>query len=287
MSLLDPQLVAFARVAECKTVHGAAKTLHLTQTAVTQRIRQLEQKLKTTLFIRTRSGMRVTAEGEQLYRYCQRVNELAGETLAGIQGTQATIQSRVTIAGPSSIMRSRVMPRCDHIMKNFPNLYFTFILNDENDISQYLKSGEADIVIMQPKFVEKEMCSKVLEEEHYILLSSPRWKGRKLRQIILEEKIIDFNPTDHMTYAYLEKFDLLKYVKNNRHYINDTESIAQMFANGSGYGVLAKEFAQKYLESKQLIILNQGKSYSYQLMLAWYKRPESPSYFTQIIKTVS
>ena len=286
MSLLNPQLVAFAKVAECKTVHGAAKILHLTQTAVTQRVRLLEQKLKTTLFIRTRSGMRLTLEGEQLYRYCQRVNELTGETLASIQGTLTTIQSKITIVGPTSIMRSRIVPRCAQIMRDYPHLYFTYILNDEKDISQHLKSGEADLVIMRPELVEQEMESKILEEEHYILLCSPKWRGRKLRNIISEEKIIDFNPTDHMTYSYLEKFDLFKYVKNNRHYINNTESIAQMFIDGLGYGVLTKEFARHYLASKQLIILNQGKSYSYPLVVAWYKRPESPAYFTQIIKVL-
>lgn len=56
------------------------------QTAVTQRIRALEQILKITLFIRSRKGMGLTPEGQALYRYCLGVNELSGETLAGIKG---------------------------------------------------------------------------------------------------------------------------------------------------------------------------------------------------------
>ena len=56
MSLLSPQLQAFLAVANCKTVHGAAANIHLTQTAVTQRIRSLERLLKTTLFLSTQSS---------------------------------------------------------------------------------------------------------------------------------------------------------------------------------------------------------------------------------------
>ena len=68
MSLLSPQLQAFLKVAEQKTVHGAADKLFLTQTAVTQRIRTLETSLGTTLFIRTRRGMALTSEGGALLR---------------------------------------------------------------------------------------------------------------------------------------------------------------------------------------------------------------------------
>jgi predicted transcriptional regulator len=63
MILLDPQLHAFEAIVKTGTVHAAAKLLHLTQTAVTQRLRMLEQRMKTTLFIRSRRGMQLTTEG--------------------------------------------------------------------------------------------------------------------------------------------------------------------------------------------------------------------------------
>ena len=60
MSLLSPPLEAFVAIVRSKTVISAAKDLGLTQTGVTQRIRVLETQLRTTLFIRSRSGMRLT-----------------------------------------------------------------------------------------------------------------------------------------------------------------------------------------------------------------------------------
>ena len=63
MSLLSQNLQAFAAIVKQGTVMGAAKELRLTQTGVTQRIRSLEQQLATTLFIRSRKGMKLTSEG--------------------------------------------------------------------------------------------------------------------------------------------------------------------------------------------------------------------------------
>ncbi|PJB09950.1 MAG: LysR family transcriptional regulator, partial [Gammaproteobacteria bacterium CG_4_9_14_3_um_filter_38_9] len=85
MSLLSPNLIAFMAIVKHKTVHGAADAIHLTQTAVTQRIRSLEKQLKTTLFVRTRRGMVLTQEGEALWRYCMAAKSLEGEALARIQ----------------------------------------------------------------------------------------------------------------------------------------------------------------------------------------------------------
>src|SRR5947207_7036435 len=122
MSLLSPQLEAFVAIAKHKTVHGAANAVHVTQTAVTQRIRALESKLGTTLFIRTRRGMMLTPEGEALLRYCHATRELEGEALATIQGAAQDTAIRFCITGPTSIMRSRIVRQCFPILKQFPNL---------------------------------------------------------------------------------------------------------------------------------------------------------------------
>ena len=64
--LLSAHLEAFMAVAKHNTVHAGARAIHISQTAMTQRIHALEQKLKTTLFIRSRHGMQLTSEGEKL-----------------------------------------------------------------------------------------------------------------------------------------------------------------------------------------------------------------------------
>lgn len=287
MILLDPQLVAFEAIIREGTVHAAAESLFLTQTAVTQRLRQLEQKLKTTLFIRSRRGMQLTEEGKQLHRYCQRVTEMGCAVVTNIQGAGTLSNLRVKIAGPTSVMRSRIIPQSRGVMKEFPKLYMSFLIDDCIDISHQLRSGAFDLAVLSPEQVTQEMTSKPLQPEHYLLVCSKQWKHRNLIDIITNEKIIDFGQDDQMTFSYLKKYDLLKYVQTERHFVNNTESIAQLFINEFGYGVLSKEFAAPYIESGELFVINENKSYLNPISLAWYPRSEQPNYFSAIVHAIN
>lgn len=287
MSLLSPQLEAFLAVVKHKTVHGAAASVYLTQTAVTQRIRALEAKLGTTLFIRTRRGMMLTQEGEALLRYCHGVQEIEGQALAQIQGTGTDSEIRVCITGPTSIMRARVIPQCFAVMKQFPNLLIHFAINDMEDRVQSLRAGESQLAIIRQEDVTAEMESKTLKPERYVLVCTRAWQQRKLSDIIRNERIIDYDPNDQVTFNYLKHFKLFSHARHDRHFVNRTDALATMLAAGLGYGVLGIEFSKPYIENRELIVLNSGKIYQNTLALAWYTRPESPSYFSALIKAIT
>ncbi|MDR3477860.1 MAG: LysR family transcriptional regulator [Gammaproteobacteria bacterium] len=286
MSLQSHSLQAFMAVAETKTVHAAAGLLHLTQTAVTQRIRTLETRLKTTLFIRTRRGMMLTPEGEALLRYCFAAKELEGEALAKIQGAGLETAITMRITGATSIMTSRIIPQCLPVMKKFPHLLMHFDVNDLESRILTLKSGECQFAVIREEDIVPEMAFKALRPEKYVLVCTSAWKHRKLTDILTHERFIDYDPEDQMTFHYLKHFGLFELAKHERYFVNRTDSLAKMLVDGIGYGVLTKEFSQKYLESKQLTILNKQQSYENKVVLAWYPRHEPPHYFREIIDAI-
>lgn len=286
MSLLSPPLQAFMAIAKHKTVHAAAEDLYLTQTAVTQRIRALERQLKTTLFIRTRRGMQLTQEGEALLRYCQASKELEGEALAIIQGAGKEAEIEITLSSPTSIMHSRIIPRCLPILKTYPNLLMHFNVDDLEHHSLILRAGQADLAIIQQEELAPEMQFKKLAPEQYVLVGCSAWKGRKLEDIIRHERIIDFSTHDKTTFDYLNRYDLFSIARKSRHFVNRTDNLALLAAAGIGYTTLAKEFAMPYVDSGQLIILNRGQTHNIFPVLAWFDRPEPPPYFSAIIQAI-
>lgn len=287
MSLLGPQLEAFIAVAKHKSVHRAADEIFLTQTAVTQRIRALERMLRSTLFIRTRRGMLLTPEGEALLRYCHAAKDLEGEALAKIQGAGAETEIKVTITAPNSITQARIIPNCMPIIRKFPNLLIHFDVNDTEKRHQTLRSGQCDFAIIHEEQLAAEMEFKRLEPEQYLLVCSYKWRERKLRDIIQNERIIDFDPEDQCTFSYLKQHNLFDIAQHSRHFVNRTENLALLVAEGIGYTTLAKEFAQPYIKNKKLFILNKGKTYDMAPFLAWYDRPEPPKYFSAIVKAIT
>ncbi len=286
MSLLSPQLNAFMAIVSAQTVHGAAEKLYLTQTAVTQRLRNLEKQLKTTLFIRSRRGMLLTQEGEALWRYCQNVKLLEGEALAAIQKTGSSTQVAIILCGPTSIMNSRIIPSLPALVKKFPHLNLHCKLIDSEIRHELLRQGTCDVAILREQNLSKELKSKKLSCEEYILVCSSQWRERSLTEIITHEHAIDFNSEDEMTLNYLKHYHLFDAASKHRHLANNTASLALMASEGLGYTVLTKEFAAPYIKSKKLIALNQNRAYKIHHYLAWYDRPVLPAYFSAVLDAI-
>jgi DNA-binding transcriptional LysR family regulator len=286
MSLLSPQIEAFMAVVDKQTVHEAAKVLFLTQTAVTQRIKGLEKKLGATLFIRSRKGMRLTPEGEALFQYARAAKSLEGEAISNIKTPGVKAEVKAIISAPSSLMHTRIVPKAIGVMKAFPNLLLEFDIENADIRQHKLKGGQVDFAIVQPEHVEAQMSSKRIKPEKYILVAPAAWQTRKIKDILENERIIDFCESDELTLRYLEYFKLSKYKRPQRYFINDIKLLAKLIVNEVGYSVLTEELAASYLDDKSLCLLNHGKIYEHQQMLIWYRREYAPGYFTALLNII-
>ncbi len=286
MSLLSPTLEAFWAVVRKGTVQDASKILGLTQTGVTQRIRSLEKQLATTLFKRSRKGMQLTAEGEALLHFVKSSSEIEGMALSKIQRAAKDSIIEVSICGPSSILRSRVIPILNSTLKEFPRLRFKYDLSDLDSTADKLKTGITDFAILQHHHVTREMDSKHLMAERYCLYGPASWKRRLFSEILTSETIIDFNSQDQMTFNLLEKYKLKAKARQERHYVNNTDALASMISAGIGYSALAEQFAEPLVKKNQLVKLSAKYFYDFKWALAWYPRHEMPSYFRSIVDSL-
>lgn len=284
MSLLSPPLEAFWAVVQKGTVQEASHILGITQTGVTQRIRSLEKQLHTTLFIRSRKGMKLTTEGESLLQYVRMSLENEGMALSKIQKAAFEHTIEIGISGPSSILRSRVIPNLLSQKDKIPKVRFRFDLSDTHQNQEKLKTGRCDIAVLEHHEVTKEMDSRILKPERYKLYVPKAWKRRKLSDIIEGEAIIDFDPSDRMTFNYLEKYRIKAKAQSDRHFANNTDALMSMIEQGLGYSVLSEEFAKK---NGEIFDISPDQFYDYKIALAWYYRPEMPDYFKTIVKAIS
>ena len=287
MKLFDPKLKAFVAVARHKTVHQAAEVLFLTQTAITQRIKLLEEKLGVSLFVRSRRGMELTEEGHILLRYCQSMQSLEADVLSEIKGTGRDTEATLHVVGPTSIMCARIIPQLTQLTKKYPRLSLHFSIVDDQQRHLLLKHGECDLAILPPEQLTPEMSHKILEPEHYVLVGPKAWQQRDLQEIVEAEKIIDFLPDDQVSFAYLKQYHLFKLNHPERHFVNHTESLAFMVSQGLGYSVLTTEFMAPFLERHELAVLNEGKTLENAVLLAWYRRTLPAPYFQDALDLLS
>lgn len=274
-------------IVEQGTVHGAARAIGLSQTGVTQRIRALERHLGVTLFTRSRKGMKVTAEGSALIRYCQKSADLEGELLSFLSDNSGPADITINITGPSSLMRCRVIPQVTKVLSDHTALTLHFHLDDYESGLVQLKTGAAQLAIMPRADVVNELDSKLLKPGQHRLLGPAAWAGRTLEDIVATERIIDFNETDNATYSFLKECGMFKYARKNRHFVNNPDAIATMIADSIGYSVLPDEFAQNLLAEKHLVDLCPHRTLEDEVALAWYPRHEMPAYFKALITAIT
>jgi molybdate transport repressor ModE-like protein len=82
----------FRTIAQCGSMTAAARVLKVSQPTVTVAVKNLEDKLKTTLFQRNRNGVTLTSTGHELLRHAQQLFDLierAEQTILGLETGEA------------------------------------------------------------------------------------------------------------------------------------------------------------------------------------------------------
>src|SRR5678816_3818868 len=278
MMIAQSQLPTFMAVAELLNLSAAARKLGITQTGATQRIKSLEQSLGATLFTRSRSGMRLTEEGQLLLRYCTAVSNLEGQFLSGITGAGRTREVELCIVSPMSLLAGRVVPRCTEIARRWPGLNLRFVIDSNANRLNQLKRGACDLAFVFPHEVGLELDSKLVKPVEYLLVATPKWKGRPLKEILETEKLLAYHPDDTTGLDYLRTFNLLESFKRSKFCVSENITLIRLLELGLGFGVLPKEIAESVIAGGGLVSLNQGRSYKIPFALAWYPRREMPDY---------
>lgn len=155
----------FYLTAKCGNITSAAEKLYLTQPSVTKYIQKLEGKLGCKLFVRTKRGVNLTAEGEVLMSHIEPAWQLIASAERELASMQSLESGSVTIASTEMSFKSYVLPAMKGFMKKHPGITVKFsnALNDR--IIEMLQNGSIDIAILHNPFkVHDFMDIQVIDE---------------------------------------------------------------------------------------------------------------------------
>jgi len=142
------QLRYFISVAEEGTVSGAAQSLSISQSAVTEAIKELESDLGVTLFERHRRGLTITHKGHQFYRHANRI-------LADVQDARRSFASeeaaplRHLHLGVTSLVAGYVLSDLlARFRRAYPGVDVSAIEDNGDYLEHLLIGGELDVAVM-------------------------------------------------------------------------------------------------------------------------------------------
>ena len=143
---LDTGLLrAFVAVAETGGMTAAARQLHLTQAAISQQIRRLEDLLEQPLFERNRRGLTLTTPGGMLLARAERMLALNDEIMATM--TAPAFAGEVRIGVPHDIVSPHLVPVLKSFDKAWPKVRVFIVAGLTQKLLELLRQGEIDLCL--------------------------------------------------------------------------------------------------------------------------------------------
>lgn len=273
MSLSSLHLDAFVEVARQKSFSVAAEKLFITQSALSQRVLNLEKEIGNSLFIRESSGLRLTELGEKLLRYCQSKELLETEFLQHLQpGTSKELGGILRMASFSTFTNSLLIPFLSRFAMKYPHVQYDVKTAELQDLPRLLSSGQVDFIFSNSPIEKQGIESHLIGHEVNVLVKSTR---KNIRDHIY----LDHDSNDQTTYEFF-KHQGQKNIQIQRNYMGDIESILQAVHLGLGLAVIPVHLLN---EQKGLEQIKKYKSLRIPIYFSFYKMP----FYTELQKQVT
>ncbi|MCU8011147.1 LysR family transcriptional regulator ArgP [Shewanella oncorhynchi] len=154
----------------------AAKVLHITQSAVSQRIRQLEEKVGQSLLIRSNPVV-ATPTGKRLLRHYSQVQLLESELRAEMDADDPNHPTTVRIAVNADSLATWFLPALAGMFSRHAWL-LELIVDDESYTHHLLKNGEAVGCVTTTEVPMAGCSSEFLGTMEYLCVATPEFAAR-------------------------------------------------------------------------------------------------------------
>ncbi len=135
----------FKEVAEAGNISVAAKNLYISQSAVSQSIKQLETALQARLFSRSPRGVSLTGEGQMLYDYVRSALGLLATGEDKLSQAQQLLLGTLVIGASDTVTGQFLTPYLDAFHREHPGIRLKIVSGRSAKVLSLLKSGTVDI----------------------------------------------------------------------------------------------------------------------------------------------
>ncbi len=250
----------FYTVAKCGSLTRAAEELYISQPAVSQSVKQLENQLGVSLFNRTHRGMELSAQGGKLiFDEVERALALFNQAETRLAEVQTSATGLIRIGASDTIFEYFLSDKIVDFHERFPAVKIELMADFTPDTIEKLKANRCDVAFVN---------LPISEDPELDLYGN----CMRLNDVfIVGEKYQELTNEGTMSLAKLVKYPLIVMNKNTvargaldnfftSHGVELQPSIEvgswdlmkRLVARGMGVGVIPREYAQQALQAKEL-----------------------------------
>ena len=185
------QLIAFVTVAENKSFTKAARTLYMTQPAVSAQIKALEERLEICLLERNDKNISLTEAGEIFYIEAQKIIALYHGFMEAVDELKGIRKGRLCIAA-STIPGEYVLPNIlGAFHKLYPGVELNLKIADTGQVAEQLINRSADIGIIGAYIKDDALHMEEFKQDELIVIASG--SDNKIPDVITVADLTDTN----------------------------------------------------------------------------------------------
>lgn len=154
----------FCKVIEIGNFTRVAELCGYSQSAVSQNIKALEQELGFTLIDRRKDGIRLTADGEQLYPFIKSVYTAEKELEQRQREMNGLTNSIISIGTFTGVSRNFLPPFIKSFKDMYPDVRFVLRQGEYSSIADWIKDGSVDFGFVNAEAVTGVETSVLYEE---------------------------------------------------------------------------------------------------------------------------
>jgi DNA-binding transcriptional LysR family regulator len=161
----------FLEIVKTGSFVRAARNLHVTQTAVSARIRSLEQQLDRKVFVRNKAGARLTPAGDQFLRFATSLVQIwdrARRSVATAPGKETVVTIGAELSQWNPLMRKWLV----WMRRECPELAISAHIDSAERLMEQVQEGALDFAILYAAAPRPGIVAELLFEERLVLVTT-------------------------------------------------------------------------------------------------------------------
>jgi LysR family transcriptional regulator (chromosome initiation inhibitor) len=259
MNLDRSHLSALVAIIREGSFDKAAQVLHVTSSAISQRIRTLEEQMGTVLIVRE-SPCRPTFEGEKIYRHGLQVELLERDLIGTLHQTINRGIQTIPVAVNADSLATWFVDVI-RVFHEHTGAYIEAFTDNQDYTAEWLREGKVlGAVTSLSKAVQGCRIEK-LKPLRYIPMASPAFIKRYFPNGLTQDAfqlapLLMFDRKDLLQHDFIKKVTG-KGLRNNPpcHFYPSSNSFQDMAVAGLGWGLAPEQLIQPYLKPGKLVVL--------------------------------
>ncbi|GAA2251865.1 transcriptional regulator ArgP [Streptomyces ruber] len=264
------------------TFDAAARVLHVTPGAVSQRVKALEQRTGRVLLVRSRP-VRPTESGEVIARFARQLARLEQDAHAALGMDGSAESARLSIAVNADSLATWFLPALTRVPDGLRPSY-ELHREDESNTAQLLREGLVMAAVTSSPDAVAGCLVRALGGMRYVPAAAPAFAGRwfgagrdvPLREVIADAPVVTFDRHDDLQDAFVRELRHGGRASARRHLMPTSEGFVTAVTAGLGWGMVPAAQAEPLLRAGRLVRLAPDRDVT--VRLYWQQwRLDSPA----------